>query len=379
MSVKHQDVAQLDRGDLIRLGRVSRDIIADLQDAGGAYPACPTFSAYRGYAWLRDGSFTAEGMSRAGAPGSADRFHNWVAAVLADRADRVARIAQSVAEGAAPDAELLLPTRFTLRGDDGSDPWWDFQTDGYGTWLWSVTTHGRRHGRNLAQWVSGIEVCVDYLCAVGEMACYDWWEEHREQRHTSTLAAVYGGLMAAAGLGELDAGRRRAAHETAGRVRDVAVREAMDSSRSLVKWIGSDAVDGSLPAAIVPFGLVPVGGAVAKATLGRVDRDLNVGGGVHRFRADVFFGGGQWPLLSCLLGWNLCAAGDVDGAWRQLRWAAATSDADGHLPEQVSDVLLHPARRQEWIDRWGPVATPLLWSHGMYLILGDELGLLGEL
>ncbi len=27
-----------------------------------------------------------------------------------------------------------------------------------------------------------------------------------------------------------------------------------------------------------------------------------------------------------------------------------------------------------WIDRWGPVATPLLWSHAMVLRLGLELG-----
>lgn len=26
----------------------------------------------------------------------------------------------------------------------------------------------------------------------------------------------------------------------------------------------------------------------------------------------------------------------------------------------------------------GPVALPLLWSHGMYLILADELGLLTD-
>jgi GH15 family glucan-1,4-alpha-glucosidase len=51
---------------------------------------------------------------------------------------------------------------------------------------------------------------------------------------------------------------------------------------------------------------------------------------------------------------------------------------DGHLPEQVPDRLLHPQHRDEWLERWGPVATPLLWSHGMYLILTDELGLLPE-
>jgi hypothetical protein len=24
---------------------------------------------------------------------------------------------------------------------------------------------------------------------------------------------------------------------------------------------------------------------------------------------------------------------------------------------------------ESWVNRWGPVATPLLWSHAMYLIM----------
>jgi GH15 family glucan-1,4-alpha-glucosidase len=103
---------------------------------------------------------------------------------------------------------------------------------------------------------------------------------------------------------------------------------------------------------------------------------------VHRSRADVFYGGGQWVLLAALLGWNLAASGDPAGGMRHLRWIAAQASEEGDLPEQVAGHLLHPETRAEWIARWGEVASPLLWSHGMYLILADELGLLdsnGEL
>ncbi|MDQ3788570.1 MAG: glycoside hydrolase family 15 protein, partial [Actinomycetota bacterium] len=62
---------------LTDLARRSHEVITRYQDAGGAYPASPTFSAYRGFAWLRDGSFTAEGISRYGDVGSANRFHDW--------------------------------------------------------------------------------------------------------------------------------------------------------------------------------------------------------------------------------------------------------------------------------------------------------------
>lgn len=367
--------ARPDRDALIRLGRRSRELITDLQADSGAYPACQEFSAYRGYAWLRDGSFTAEGMSRAGAPESADRFHDWVAGVLTDRAGQVAAVV-AAARDRDPDPAMLLPTRFTLDGRDGSDPWWDFQTDGYGLWLWAVVGHARRHGRERSRWLAGIGVCVDYLCAVGDRSCYDWWEEHVEHRHSSTLAAVYAGLVAASRISALDEQRKQAAARTAGRIRAVVLAEAVSPDGHLTKWIGTDAVDGSLPACVVPFGLVPVGSAIAAATLDRVQSELCVDGGVHRFAADVFYGGGQWPLLSCLLGWNRAAAGDLDRALWHLRWVAARADADGLLPEQVPDHLLHPEHRQEWLDRWGPVATPLLWSHGMYLILGTELGIL---
>src|SRR5690606_261994 len=58
------DTAQADLAHLQGVARASHDLIRRHQDTTGAYPASPTFSAYRGYAWLRDGAFIAEGMSR---------------------------------------------------------------------------------------------------------------------------------------------------------------------------------------------------------------------------------------------------------------------------------------------------------------------------
>lgn len=358
----------------------SHAVIAALQHPGGAYPASPTFSAYRGYAWLRDGSFVAEGMSRWGDVASADAFHDWAARMLTDRADRVAAIVADRAAGREVPASVMLPTRFTLDGADGSEPWWDFQTDGYGMWLWAVEAHARRHGLPLTRWAAAVAVATDYLVAVGDRPCYDWWEEHVEHVHTSTLAAVRAGLLAAVAGGTLDAGRASRAREAARRVESMALAGGVTTGRAadpraqhLAKWAGADAVDASLASCVVPFGLVPVGSPLATATLEAIGRDLDVDGGVHRFAADVFYGGGQWPLLSCLLGWNLLAAGDRQGAERHLDWALATATAEGDLPEQVPDHLLHPEHRDEWLDRWGPVATPLLWSHGMVLILTTAL------
>jgi GH15 family glucan-1,4-alpha-glucosidase len=350
------------------LARHSHAVITEHQDAGGAYPAAPTFSAYKGYAWLRDGSFTAEGISRYGDVASAGRFHDWVDGVLRHRRAQVDDLRAAVARGEVPTNEAMLPTRFTFDGKDGSDPWWDFQTDGYGLWLWAVVTHASRHGLEVSRWQAGIDVAVDYLVAFWDRPCYDWWEEHVEHRHVSTLGAIYGGLVAIAPFVSADV------LTVAARIRALVVAEGIVDGH-LSKWLGGSAVDGSLPSCIVPFGLVAPGDDLAGTTLATVARDLAVDGGVHRFTADVFYGGGQWILLSALLGWNLAVTGDRAGALRHLRWIADQADERGDLPEQVPHHLLHPGSRDEWIARWGTVATPLLWSHGMYLILADELGI----
>ncbi|AYY15243.1 glycoside hydrolase family 15 [Actinobacteria bacterium YIM 96077] len=363
--------------DLVELARRSHQVITEHQHPSGAYPASPTFSAYRGFAWFRDGSFTAEGISRYGDAESANRFHDWICGVLSARGEQIREVVQATAAGEETPMERMLPTRFTLDGDDGSVPWWDFQTDGYGMWLWAVATHAKRHGVDLSRWRAGIELCHDYVVSAWHRPCYDWWEENVEQRHVSTLGALYGGLTAIAAAGVLDDERTSRAAQTAGEIRKLVLDEGV-SGGHLTKWLGTDAVDGSLPACIVPFGLLDVDDPIAVATRAAVARDLDVDGGVHRFRADVFYGGGQWLLLAALLGWNRAAAGETGAAWQHLRWIAAQATDDGELPEQVPDHLLAPEHRQEWLDRWGPVATPLLWSHGMYLILADELGLLPE-
>jgi GH15 family glucan-1,4-alpha-glucosidase len=106
--------------------------------------------------------------------------------------------------------------------------------------------------------------------------------------------------------------------------------------------------------------------------------DRLVRGGVHRYATDTYYGGGEWLLLAGLLGWHYAEVGRTDDAWAKLCWMAAQARPGGELPEQVAAHLLAPEREQEWIDRWGPSACPLLWSHAMYVTLAVELGVLDE-
>lgn len=357
---------------IARLARSSADLIDALQDAGGAYPASPAFSAYAGYSWFRDGAFIADGMSSYGRSDSAERFFDWCARVLEEHADEIAAIAAAAADGQPVADGAMLPTRFTFEGRAGLDEWWDFQLDGYGTWLWAVGEHVRRHGTDASRWTRAITLTVEYLCSSWRRPCFDWWEEHAMHVHVSTLGCIAAGLREAVALGVLDAEHAASAAEAEAAIVE-SIRTDGVADGHLAKWVGSSAVDASLASVVGLLDVVPGGSDLGRATIAAIERDLTVDGGVHRYLDDTFYGGGRWPLLSCILGIAHLRAGDPDRARELLDWAASTAGPDGSLPEQVDGHLLAPERVDEWLERWGPVAQPLLWSHAMLIRLAVEL------
>jgi GH15 family glucan-1,4-alpha-glucosidase len=380
MSISVTDPSSLlgavDRARVDALAQHSVRLILDQQAATGAYPASPTFRVYR-YSWFRDGAFIADAMSRAGERQSAGRFFDWCAGVVVRRAGRIESILARRAAGEPVARDEYLACRFTLDGDEveGED-WWDFQLDGYGTWLWALAAHLRRHrdGTVSTDCAAAVELTVRYLLECWNEPCYDWWEEHADERHTSTLAAIFAGLSAAAELAWLAPEQRVASSATAGDIRELVLREGVRDGR-LTKWLGSEEVDASLIAAGVPFGLLAPGDPIMTATIAALEDGL-AHGGVHRYAADTYFGGGEWVLLAAMLGSHHAAVGQTERAVAQLLWVADQATPGGDLPEQVSGHLLAPERYEGWVERWGTVATPLLWSHAMFLTLADDLGLL---
>jgi GH15 family glucan-1,4-alpha-glucosidase len=360
--------AESSLADLARLARESADLIVALQDPSGAYPASPTFSAYRGYCWFRDGSFIADSVSSMGEVASASAFFDWCARILVERRAAIERIADAAAAGTPVADADMLATRFTFDGRDGDDEWWDFQLDGYGTWLWAVVAHAERHSLSLEPWRSAIELTVGYLTSSWRRPCFDWWEESADQVHGSTLGCIAGGLIAVSRsrqFGDFS--------ETVEQIRSMMIDKGTHDGH-LTKWLGSTEVDGSLASVVYPLEVFSADTAIGTATIAAIEGQLTFDHGVHRYRADTFFGGGQWPLLSCMLGLAHAKAGDTARALELLRWAAATITADGHFPEQVGLHLLDASMTQEWVERWGSVATPLLWSHAMFARLAVELG-----
>jgi GH15 family glucan-1,4-alpha-glucosidase len=359
--------------DLAEIAERGRALILSLQDPSGAYPASPSFSAYQGYSWLRDGAFIADAMSAAGETASASAFFGWCSRALVARAPDIHRIVAAARSGSPVADGEMLPTRFALDGSAGDADWWDFQLDGYGLWLWAALEHAERHELDIAPWRRAIELTVDYLVSSWDRPCYDWWEEHVEEVHVSTLGSIEAGLRAAARSTALDTDRRRAAEQTADAAARL-VRERGTVDGHLVKWIGSSAVDASLAALIAPLRVVPGDGDLGRATLDELERQLVVDGGAHRFTTDTYYGGGQWPLLSCFVGLAELDAGNPARARELLDWAAGTVRESGTMPEQVDDHLIDPTYVAEWVERWGPSADPLLWSHAMFLRLAVQLG-----
>lgn len=348
----------------------SISLIIDLQDSSGAYPASPTFSAYRGYCWFRDGAFIADAMSAVGEFESAERFFDWCALVLQRHGKGIPSALQDKQRGREIDIASLPPTRFTLAGEIGSDSWWDFQTDGYGTWLWALSEHARRGGRIHERWLPAIRKTIEFLIATWDLPCYDWWEMHEDKTHVSTLGCVIAGLQRSLDEGWVTSELASHAQTVIDRAWDQILDQGVAKGH-LTKWLGSEEVDASL-LSLITMGVLDNHSEIAEATLTAVRDQLLIEGGVHRFLEDVYFGGGQWPLLTCFLGLAEVKLGQSDQATQRLAWTSATATSSGDIPEQVDHHLLDASHHQEWLDRWGPVATPLLWSHAMFVRLSVE-------
>jgi len=356
---------------MMKLHTASLNIIRSGQASSGAYVASPTFSQY-GYSWLRDGSWTAYGMDNAGEHDSARTFYQWVGQTLSGQEARFKTVLDKCALGISLDEGDYLPTRFTVAGQiDTQQPWWNFQLDGYGAWLWGLAAHlDFTHDAALLETVRpAIALTVQYLAALWQSANYDCWEEYRDQIHTSTLAALYGGLavvcrldpaLVPAGLPET--------------IRAYMLQNCVAPDGYFVKSSASAAVDASLLWVAVPYRVVEVDDPRFLATLEKIEHDLHrPGGGVYRYIGDWYYGGGEWILLTAWLAWTYIELGRVDEARQLMRWIEAQATPQGELPEQVSDHMLVSDRYAEWEEKWGQVACPLLWSHAMYLVVEARL------
>jgi GH15 family glucan-1,4-alpha-glucosidase len=214
--------------------------------------------------------------------------------------------------------------RYTLDGEPEPSEWPKLQIDGLGLFLGAL----RRRG-HASRWDEAATVVARWLEHHWSEPCVDWWEE-REGIHAATLWCVGNGLGS-----------------------DEIKREALARA--------GDRVDGSLLFIGTP------------EIVARVEESLLVDGGVHRHVDDDYYGGGQWLLLTAMLGLAYVDHGRIEDARACLDWIEAHAAPNGDLPEQSQDHLLRPDSYEPWVERWGAPPSPLLWSHAMYLRLHHAL------
>lgn len=339
------------------------------QCESGAFIASPDFSQYQ-FCWLRDGSFVAYALDRCSEHEASRRFHEWCVSSVEGVA---AMMEVAIRAGRDPlpiDVASLPPARFGLNGSVVRDDWPNFQIDGYGTWLWSLREHLHRSGSDElpSSWGRPVERTALYLSGIGENPCFDVWEEHGTAVHTSTLAAVIAGLIAA---GEMLA--QPAFTVRASEIRSRLVERATIEGR-FEKSTESHEVDASLLWLAEPYHVVDPFEPTYIQTVNDVASELDFDGGIRRYPTDTYYGGGAWPVLTASLGWQWAAIGDFDRAWARHQWVADCFDSDGQLGEQFGGERRSPLMHAAWVRRWGPSAKDLSWSHAMFAILNDEIG-----
>lgn len=344
--------------------RRSIESILRNQSESGAFAASVDFSQYR-FSWLRDGSFCAYALDRAGEHEASARYHSWVNDAIENISEVIDAAIEQRRRGESLDPMMMPPARFALDGSLVNDGWPNFQIDGYGTWLWSLGEHLSRTGIDQlpAELCSSVARTARYLATFALSPCYDVWEENGTALHSSTLACVYGGLIASARLLD-DAELLVVAAEVQTKLDESAAAHGI-----YAKSTESDNVDASALWLLTPFSVVAPTDDRFTKTVAAIEKRLTFEGGIRRYSADVYFGSGAWPVLTASLGWHRLTVGDLEGAKACLDWIADHFDESGRLGEQYGGARRDPEHYQQWVDRWGLPAQDLTWSHAMYVVL----------
>jgi GH15 family glucan-1,4-alpha-glucosidase len=362
---------RLDRGRFDTSLQESIDAIMRNQSASGAIVASPDFAQYH-FCWLRDGSFSAFALDRAGEHEASARYHAWVNDAIGGISGIIDDVIERMLRGDDPDPTIMPPARFALDGTSVIDDWPNFQIDGYGTWLWSLGQHLVESNQATLpkELRSSVARAARYLATFALTPCYDVWEENGSAVHTSTLACVYGGLTTAARLLD-DLGLLESAALVKARLNSAVINGVF------VKSSDNSDVDASELWLLAPFGAVSVDDRTFAETVATIEDRLTLDGGIRRYSTDVYFGSGAWPVLTASLGWYAVMAGDVEKAKRCLAWVAEHIDGAGLLGEQYGGERRDAPHYDEWVARWGPPARNLTWSYAMYVVLMiaiDEAG-----
>lgn len=332
------------------------------------------------YMWPRDGALVANVLSHSGYSNATGAFFHFCA--------------EHITEGG------YLMHKYTPDGDLGSSwqPWMDkqgnlalpIQEDEtalvlYALWQHYTLYHEIEFIRPLYRPL--ITAAADFMCSFRDentglpQPSWDLWEERRGI-HAYTLAAVYGGLMAAsqftAAFGEQDRSQRYA--QVAGEIKDATNRYLWREDvgrfvRTLyVEPDGAMTPDMVIDASVsglYQFGMFDVRDDKIKRTMQAVEDRLVIKsevGGVARYENDYYHQvskdtrnvpGNPWFICACWLAEfkieSATTIAELENALPWLQWVQTHSLSSGVLAEQINPYTHEPLS-----------VSPLTWSHAEY-------------
>ncbi len=346
----------------------SRDVIRDAVLDNGAIVAANTDKPYYPreaadyrFVWPRDACFTALAAAKLGLP-AIERFLRW----LTDKPEDFKK-------------DHLLYSNYSTNGRIGSMGRM-FQPDQMGTVLWTIGEYAGNDRDRAIPFRELIERLSEGLIAAWNKTFFlpntvDLWEDgfrqtssRVENNFTYSLAACSRGLLTANELFP-----NKLWKQTALQMEKV-MNEAYDAKRGYFLRnhgkIDDPNIDASVLGLTWPFDMVEPNDERFISTVQKIERALVVDGGVHRFQFDYFDsegsaweGGGAWPVLNFWMAIVLNRMGDRAKAEAYFQWVV--DRVEKYIPEQIFQDF-----------RIG--ISPLVWSHSMFILAANELGLLSQ-
>ncbi len=345
----------------------SIQILRNGQTPDGSFIACNNFENYR-YSWFRDGSYIALALFEYSYSREAVNFIEWGAMVVNRYQEKMESCIRAFQKGESIAEADFFHTRFTYDGYEVPGHWGFNQFDGLGTWLWFACKLFMENPQITpsSNIVSALEKTAEYISVIWPAGCSDCWEENEGGQHTYTLASIAAGLREYANWS--------GNHKFIERMEAVwaFLEQNCLTSIGYIKSVGLDVSDANLIGLCEPYNLAVWDDPAFQKTLSRIENELMTPG-LHRFLADTYYGGGEWVLLTAWIGWLYAKHGRLDDARKMRTWIESVASSEGFLAEQVPQHLFAPDKYAQWEKDAGKIATPLLWSHAMYLLLVKEI------
>ncbi len=329
-------------------------------------PYYPKRAANYHFVWPRDAAYVCAAAQKTGVKNIQEKFFKW----LEDRPERFKK-------------ESLL---FQNYAPNGLMHWGGFQPDQGGAVLWAIHEYFKDNLHAALEYETLIRRLADGLANDWHETYFfhhtvDLWEEGErhtssvyQNNHTYSLAACAKGLELANILIKNDHWKEKA-KKMKERIDFNFSKKADRFLRNRGDEVADYNVDASLLGLCWPFKIIDADDERMIKTVAKIEEELVIDGGVHRFENDMYDGegsgqegGGAWPILNFWLAIYWSIRGEEEKANQYFEWVIKKLEEDNYgslIPEQIFED-----------SRQG--VYPLAWSHAMFVFTAEKLGYLKQ-